>query len=121
MTTRELQYDKADVAKCHQLVGKTVFVKWFDKNNKETEYEGKVTHYDPLTDKHTVEYSDGDVKEYLMWRKTFRILNEGHKCVATSVSLPVPSFPCFCAVLISRSLPHPVAVAGCGCGRSPRL
>ena len=79
MASRHLMYDKGNATKCRQLVGKTVFVLWKDKNGKETFFEGKVTKYDIVTDKHTVAYLDGDVKEYNMWRKTFRILGEGHK------------------------------------------
>lgn len=79
MSTQELLYNKSNATKCRQLVGKTVFVLWKDKNGKEAFYEGKVTDYDITTDKHTVTYLDGDVKEYNMWRKTFSIFGEGHK------------------------------------------
>ena len=86
MSSADLLYDKSDTTKCRMLVGKSVFVLWKDKTGKETFYEGKVTEYDDVTDKHTVVYTDGDVKSYNMWRKTFRITGEGHLYTPTGAA-----------------------------------
>jgi hypothetical protein len=72
-----LQYDPFNATKVRGLVGKSVMVLWRDQSGKDTFYQGRVTKYDSVSDKHTVEYTDGDVKSYDMSRKTFRILDEG--------------------------------------------
>lgn len=48
------------------LVGKRLRIKW----SKGKSYEGSVTRYDASTGKHLVTYDDGDVKEYILAKKT---------------------------------------------------
>jgi len=48
------------------LVGRRLRVQWA----KGKFYPGKVTSYNPSTGKHSVEYDDGDVREYRLHKKT---------------------------------------------------
>jgi Ubiquitin carboxyl-terminal hydrolase len=50
----------------HDLVGKRLRVRWAKGNF----YTGTVTSYNATTGKHSVEYDDGDVREYLLHKKT---------------------------------------------------
>ena len=48
------------------LVGRRLRVKWA----KEKYYSGIVTSYDAMSGKHRVQYDDGDVREYILSKKT---------------------------------------------------
>lgn len=78
MATQNLLYVKSNATKCRLMVGRTVMVLWTNQQGKDTFYQGKITKYDIVTDRHTVIYSDNDVKHYDLSRITFRILGEGH-------------------------------------------
>ena len=54
------------------LVGRRLRVKWA----KGKFYAGKITNYNKETGKHTVEYDDGDVKEYVLSKKTIEWLKD---------------------------------------------
>ena len=54
------------------LIGKRIKVKW----SKGKYYTGTVTSFDRLTGKHCVSYDDGDIKEYILAKKTFDWIND---------------------------------------------
>lgn len=51
-----------------ELVGRRLHVRW----NKKKFYAGIVSAYDATTGKHTIRYDDGDVREYVLHKKTIR-------------------------------------------------
>jgi hypothetical protein len=55
-----------------------VSVMWRDATGQEVYYKGLVSQYNPLSNQHTVNYDDGDVRHYNLARKTFSIIGEDH-------------------------------------------
>jgi Ubiquitin carboxyl-terminal hydrolase len=51
-------------------------------------YEGRITHFDPSTGQHTVAYTDGDIRQYQLSKKTFEWLDEEGKCGSRSTTHP---------------------------------
>jgi hypothetical protein len=37
-------------------------------------YEGRVSHYDPATEQHSIAYDDGDIRSYRLEKKTIEWL-----------------------------------------------
>ncbi|GAX15798.1 hypothetical protein FisN_3Lu243 [Fistulifera solaris] len=52
------------------FVGRRLRVQWA----KGKRYDGVVTSYNETTGKHQIRYDDGDVKEYVLWKKTIEWL-----------------------------------------------
>jgi hypothetical protein len=68
-----LQTTMARQEAARAMVGRRLRVR-FSKKGKGKFYAGVVAAYDPTTKKHTVQYDDGDVREYKLSRKTIEWL-----------------------------------------------
>ena len=64
---------KETKAKSENLIGKRLKVKWA----KGKLYAGTILSYDQSTGKHRVKYDDGEVKEYVLAKKTIEWIDEG--------------------------------------------
>jgi hypothetical protein len=69
VTTESTTADTTDPSK---LIGRRLTVKWA----KGKFYPGIISNYDPVTRKHRVKYDDGDIKEYILCKKTIEWIDD---------------------------------------------